>query len=88
MLAGERRKRLKGREILRFVALIDGLLIVEDQQTVRESVSKILPIARDYGISVYDAAYLELAIRHSAPLATLDRGLQKAAGRGGVEIFS
>lgn len=52
-----------------------------------ESVGHVLPLARDYGLSAYDAAYLELAIRHNSPLATIDRGLRKAARRGGIEIF-
>jgi predicted nucleic acid-binding protein len=36
----------------------------------------------------YDAVYLELGIRDSVPLATLDRKLQKAAKRAGIDIFS
>jgi predicted nucleic acid-binding protein len=87
ILAGERRKRLKQREILRFVGLLEGLSIVQDGQAVSESVSNVLPLARDYGLSAYDAAYLELSIRHSVPLATLDAKLQKAAQRAGVKIF-
>jgi len=87
LLVGERRKRLRQPEILRFVALLEGLLVLEDHQTVSESVSKVLPLARDYGLSAYDAAYLELAIRHSTPLATLDGNLQKAAKRAGIRIF-
>ena len=38
--------------------------------------------------SAYDAAYLELSIRHGVPLATLDAKLQKAAQRAGVKIFA
>jgi predicted nucleic acid-binding protein len=87
LLAGERGRRLKQPEILRFVTLLEGLSILQDGQSLRESVSNVLPLARDYGLSAYDAAYLELAIRHSAPLATLDRNLQKAAKRAGLRIF-
>ena len=87
MLAGERRKRLKQPEILRFVALLEGLSIVQDGQRASESVSNVLPLARDYGLSAYDAAYLELSIRHGVPLATLDAKLRKAAQRAGVRIF-
>jgi predicted nucleic acid-binding protein len=87
LLAGERRKRLKQPEILRFLALLDGLSIVQDGQAVSESVSNVLPLARDYDLSAYDAAYLELSVRHAVPLATLDAKLQKAAQRAGVKIF-
>lgn len=88
ILVGERRKRLKQPEILRFVALLEGLSILQDGQAVSESVHNVLPLARAYGLSAYDAAYLELAIRHHAPLATLDGDLQKAAKRAGIRIFS
>ncbi len=88
MLAGERRKRLKQPEILRFVALLEGLSILQDGQAASESISKVLPLARHYGLSAYDAAYFELAIRHGAPLATLGGNLQKAAMRAGIRIFS
>ena len=88
MLAGERRKRLKQPEIMRFLALLEGLPIVQDDLAVSESVSNVLPLARDYDLSAYDAAYLELSIRHGIPLATLDAKLRKAAQRAGVKIFA
>jgi predicted nucleic acid-binding protein len=37
-------------------------------------------------VTVYDAAYLELARRVEAPLATLDRRLAAAAGAAGVAL--
>ena len=46
-----------------------------------------LPLACDYALSAYDAAYLDLSLRHRAPLATLDGKLRKAAQRAGVQIF-
>jgi predicted nucleic acid-binding protein len=87
MLVGERRKRLRQPEILRFVALLDSLPILQDHQTVGDSVANVLPLARNYGLSAYDAAYLELAIRHGCLLATLDSGLQKAVQRAGVRAL-
>lgn len=87
ILVGERRKRLKQPEILRFVALLEALSILQDSQPVSESVSNVLPLSRQHGLSAYDAAYIELAIRHNAPLATLDGGLRKAARRAGVPDF-
>jgi len=87
LLAGERQKRLKQPEISRFIGRVCGLSVVQDSQTVSESVVNILPLARDYGLSAYDAAYLELAIRQNALLATLDVSLRKAARKAGVPIF-
>jgi predicted nucleic acid-binding protein len=87
LLVGERRKRIRPPEIRRFVELLKGLSIFEDKQPFDEVVGIVLPLARDHRLSAYDAAYLEVAIRHTAPLATLDAGLQKAARMAGIRIF-
>jgi predicted nucleic acid-binding protein len=50
--------------------------------------SNVLPLAREYGLSAHDAAYLELAIRLGAPLATLDGKLRKAAQKAGIGVFA
>jgi predicted nucleic acid-binding protein len=47
----------------------------------------VLPLARDYRLTAYDAAYLELAIRRNAPLATFDAKLRKAAKAASVQVF-
>jgi predicted nucleic acid-binding protein len=47
----------------------------------------VLGIARSQGLSVYDAAYLELAHRQRLRLATLDRRLGEAARSIGVELL-
>ena len=44
-------------------------------------------LASQHNLSAYDAAYLELALRHQAPLATLDANLRKAANKINVPIF-
>jgi predicted nucleic acid-binding protein len=44
-------------------------------------------IASKYRLSVYDAAYLELAHRSNLPLATLDRRLAEAARLAGVTVI-
>lgn len=48
--------------------------------------TEILALARRYGLSIYDAAYLELAARLALPLATLDQNLARAARESGVEV--
>lgn len=49
--------------------------------------SSIAWIAHGYGLTVYDAAYLELASRRKLPLATLDAQLADAARAAGVEVL-
>jgi predicted nucleic acid-binding protein len=88
LAVGERRKRLREAEIRRFLALLQGLAILQDIQSPAEAMNGILPLAREYGLSAYDAAYLELAVRKGAPVATLDTGLSKAAREAGVPVFT
>jgi predicted nucleic acid-binding protein len=87
LLVGERRKRIRQPEVSRFVELLKGLHIVEDAQPFADTVSNVLPLAREYDLSAYDAAYLDVAIRHGAPLATLDATLQKAGRAAGIKLF-
>ncbi len=42
-----------------------------------------MALAQQYGLTVYDAAYLELAVRNGAALATSDIALAKAAKKAG-----
>jgi len=47
----------------------------------------VAAISREFRLSGYDAQYLELARRLSLPIATLDKGLRKAARKAGVPIY-
>jgi predicted nucleic acid-binding protein len=42
-------------------------------------------LAATHGLSVYDAAYLELAVRRALPLATRDAALLKALPGAGLQ---
>jgi predicted nucleic acid-binding protein len=86
VVVAERRKRIGQPEIRRFVELLGGLTSNEESLPVAANVGNILPLAREYGLSAYDASYLDVALRHGVPLATLDSGLEKAARSAGVEI--
>jgi len=72
----------------RFIALLGRLNIVTDPATAGRALSDTLNLARRYKLSAYDAAYLELALRSSYPLATLDADLTKAARLAGIPVFS
>jgi len=87
LLVAERGRRIKQPEIQRFLSLLNGLTVTVDSQPLPESVSNILPLARAHTLSAYDAAYLDVALRHAAPLATLDRRLREAARKAGIEAF-
>jgi predicted nucleic acid-binding protein len=71
----------------RFIALLERLDIVTDTATAKYALGDTLNLARRYKLSVYDAAYLELALRTSHPLATLDADLAKAASLADIPLF-
>jgi predicted nucleic acid-binding protein len=50
--------------------------------------SALMALARARNLTVYDAAYLDLAIREGLPLATLDRDLERAAIAEKVALFN
>lgn len=87
VLVAERRKRIRQPEIRRFVELLGDLTVVMDSQTVTDSIGNILPLGREFGLSAYDAAYLDVAMRHGVPLATLDGNLRKAGRKAGIDVF-
>lgn len=75
----ERRGRTQPADTARAIALLDALPIDCDEHTGEKAMSETLALAKTYGLTTYDAAYLELAIREGLPLASLDAGLIKAA---------
>ena len=68
------------------VGLSRSVVLVEDE-TPDRILGEILALARQYGLSSYDASYLDLAIRTSLPMATLDKDLRRAARRCGVTLW-
>jgi predicted nucleic acid-binding protein len=88
ILVGERSRRLHQPEIQRFSTLRQNLSVVQDAQPAEENLTNVLPLAREYGLSAYDAAYLEISLRPSAPLATSDQKLEKAARRAGARLLA
>lgn len=85
---GERRKRITRSDTTRFLALIAGLPIDIDSETSARALDYVLPLARAFSLTAYDATYLDLAMREGLTLATLDVDLRKAARKAGVRIFS
>jgi len=57
-------------------------------ETGNRAFADIVQLTRNYQLSAYDAAYLELAIHRGLPLACLDGKLKTAAATAGVVLFS
>ena len=82
-----RRQRITPDYRTRCLDKIDELPIKIDPDGVSEIWSTTIKLADLYRLTVYDAAYLELAQRRRLPLATLDAALSKAARESGVDLF-
>jgi predicted nucleic acid-binding protein len=59
---------------------------VEVHPSAPERAPSLVALARDYGLTVYDSSYLELAARLALPLATADNRLRLVAEKVGVAI--
>jgi predicted nucleic acid-binding protein len=83
LVTNERRGRLDPAHTIGILAHLDHLPIRIDREP---DGGTILTLARAHRLTFYDAAYLELALRAGAPLATLDRALAAAARAAGVPL--
>jgi predicted nucleic acid-binding protein len=81
-----RRGRISSRDVQDFLKDLESLPIRIDATTRSLLRGRIYPLSERHNLTVYDAAYLELAIREHLPLATLDSDLQKAAHTAGVSL--
>jgi predicted nucleic acid-binding protein len=63
------------------------LNIAADPDTDAFAWSTTLQLAQAHQLTVYDAAYLELAQRMALPLATLDQDLRNASQAAGIALL-
>ena len=83
----ERRGRITPARSTEFIALLETLVIVIDEETPSRALGRVLDIARAERLTAYDAAYLELAMRLGVPLASKDGDMCDAAERIGVSVL-
>jgi predicted nucleic acid-binding protein len=79
-----RRGRIAAGDATARLSLIGALPIATDTDSIARAWREALLLAQTHGLTVYDAAYLELAVRLGVPLATKDSDLQAAARQVGV----
>jgi predicted nucleic acid-binding protein len=87
LISAERHKRASQADITEALNLVAALPVIADDETAQRVGSDTAALARQYGLTIYDAAYLELAMRRGAALSTSDRALIRAAKASGVAIF-
>ena len=88
LLVGERRKRLTPDLIQAFITDLNRLPVAVDERATPEIVFEITQgLCRRHGLTAYDAAYLEIAMRDRYPLATVDDDLKRAAIQEGIAVI-
>ena len=87
LLRGERQGVIMPTQTAFFLNKLSQTEIVTDEVSPHARQATVLNMARTYGLTVYDATYLELAMRRAATLATFDRQLADAARAAGVRVF-
>ena len=87
VLVGARRKgRIDQAGIEQFLSALDVYDIQVDGETISVAWTKTLALAESSVLTIYDAAYLELALRKGLPLASLDGALCKAMKQAGGRL--
>ena len=74
-----RRGRIPGEKALAFLESLADLPIEVENPSPTQVFVTVRTLAGQYLLTAYDAAYLELAIRHRLPIASLDKALSRAA---------
>jgi predicted nucleic acid-binding protein len=87
LLVAERKKRLSEASVVRFLTLVSSLPITVEQEPPERMLKEIISLAREHGLSTYDASYLDLAMRLGLPIATQDASLMKAAQKCRVPAY-
>ena len=84
LIVNERRKRLTEADTASFLRDLSQLAVTVDRTP---DSGEVVRLARRHRLSVYDAAYLELAHRNGVALATLDADLVRAARTEAVPLI-
>lgn len=87
LLQAERRGRITLAAVDGRLASFARLPITVDPTPWQHLRGAVLALARLHGLTAYDAAYLELAIRLGLPLATRDKALVRAGVAAGVVVL-
>lgn len=82
-----RRRKLAEDERQMGLGWLRGLRVRVDHEVSALAFSRLSELAAEHHLSVYDAAYLELAVRQRLVLGCTDSPLRAAARRAGVSLW-
>ncbi len=84
LVVAQRRQAISAAQASDYLVRLDGLPIRTHPASVADRKDVLFGLAREYQLSAYDAAYLDLALRTGSALATFDRRLAAARDKAGV----
>lgn len=87
LLMAERRRRITKGEVNSHLSLLGSLPIVPDEMATNQAWNSTYLLAQKHGLTSYDAAYLEVALRRGLPLASLDSQLRQAAKAEKLDVL-
>lgn len=87
LLQALRKKRITKMQLIRFKDSLSLLPIQIQYAQEHRSINSIMALAEETGLTIYDAVYLELALRQNLPIATLDKTLRQAAKKMNVILY-
>jgi len=87
LATAERRGRLDSSTRERLEGFLRELPVALDADTAVDAWTRTVPLAHRFGLTIYAAAYLELAQRQQLPLASIDESLRQAATALGLTVL-
>ncbi len=87
LLVLRRRRRIEIHEYQQGLHYLSDSRPLVDEEGPRLAFTEVSKLAAEHELSLYDAVYLELALRRGLPLASRDSALNKAAKRVGVRTL-
>ena len=87
LFSAERRRRISGAERISFGSFLRDLPVTLDLDTAEHVWEATAALAERFGLTIYDATYLELCVRRRLPLATLDGALRNGAKAMKIELL-
>jgi predicted nucleic acid-binding protein len=89
VLRGAEKRHLIGESTtVEFITRLNQLPIKIDLSSPQYTQLGVAALSREFNLSVYDAQYLELAVRLGLTIASLDKDLIKSAKNKAVNLYS
>lgn len=82
-----RRRKLTSDEARTAIEIIRELPTVIDHEAAAIAFTRLVDLASEHELTVYDATYIELATRRQLPLASNDARMKQAAIRSGADLW-